>query len=487
MAYKDLRGFIQRLEEEGEVQRVEQEVDWNLEAGAIIRRVNDIKAPAPFLQKIKGYPQGYSLFGSPVGPSRRPGRPYARLALALGLSPDLTAAQLIEEYIELSKREPIKPKLVASGPCQEEVHVGREVDVLRFPVPYIHGGDGGRYIGTWYTLVTKDPDTGVENWGMYRISVHDSYTLGIFFNVPWQDAAIHLAKCEARNKPLEFAMAIGTEPVTALISGTKIPHDQYTEAEFIGGLRGEPVEVVKCKTVDLEVPAGSEIVIEGEIPPHERRPEGPFGEFSGYAVTEVGPRPIMRIKAITQRRDPILPVVPMGTPTHDVTMMASIQASALLLDQLRAMRLPVQMVFRPPESSLQMLVVSTKVPYANFSKELGAIIWGQRFRPSYVVIVNDDIDVTDMTQVVWAICTRCHPDRGISKLTGLPGHVMNPALSTEERELGIGGASVLLDCTWPFHWKPEDISQVTSFQASWPPEVQSRVLQSWSQYGFTEP
>ncbi|MDP2726813.1 MAG: UbiD family decarboxylase, partial [Dehalococcoidia bacterium] len=158
MAFQDQRDYIAALEREGEVQRIEKEVDWDLELGAIIRRSYDLKAPAPFFQKIKGYSPEYRVLGAPLGASARPGRLHARLAISLGMKPDSSLSDIMEEYIK-RKRNPLKPMLVSSGPCKEQIHVGSEVDLEEFPVPILHQGDGGRYIGTWHLVATKDPDS----------------------------------------------------------------------------------------------------------------------------------------------------------------------------------------------------------------------------------------------------------------------------------------------------------------------------------------
>jgi len=157
MAMQDLREFLELLEKHGELTRVQEEVDWNLEMGAIIRRCYDIGAPAALFEKIKDYPQGFRALGAPMGASSRSGHSlYARTALALGLGPDTSAKEIMTYFLK-RKEKPIKPSIVKSGPCKENILLGKEVDLLKFPVPLVHGGDGGRYIGTWHTVITKDP------------------------------------------------------------------------------------------------------------------------------------------------------------------------------------------------------------------------------------------------------------------------------------------------------------------------------------------
>ena len=181
MALKDLRDFIRVLESHGELQRVREEVDWNLEMGAIIRHCYDIGAPAALFEKVKDHPKGFRALGASLGPSQQPGHSlYARIALAFGLEPDATP-QAIMKYYLAHKDKPIKPVTVKTGTCKENILLGKDVDLTKFPAPLIHGGDGGRYIGTWHTVVTKDPDSSWVNWGMYRLMVHDRNTMGCLF------------------------------------------------------------------------------------------------------------------------------------------------------------------------------------------------------------------------------------------------------------------------------------------------------------------
>jgi len=261
MSFKDLREFISRLEKEGEAQRIEEEVDWNLEAGAMIRRSDEAGLPAPFFQKVKDYPDGYRLFGEALGNHRR-------IAIAMDMNPNTPVRELIEEYLK-RKKSPIKPVLVNDGPCKENIHVGEEVDLLKFPVPLVHDGDGSRYIGTFHLTISKDQDTDWVNWGMYRHMLHDRNTIAVDPSPTGHFGLMLTQKYEAVSKPMEVAVAIGPEPISALCAASPIPYG-VSEVDIAGGIKGEPIELIKCETVDLVVPATAEIVIEGEITPGER-------------------------------------------------------------------------------------------------------------------------------------------------------------------------------------------------------------------------
>ena len=262
MPFADLREWLSALEQAGELQRVEAEVDWNLEAGAIVRRICETDGPAVLFEKIKDYPKGFRLLGAPMAQSRR--HRYARLAIALDLSPDSSVKEITESYLK-RRKHPIPPVRVSSAPCQENVLTGEKVDLLKFPVPMIHGGDGGRYIGTWHTVITKDPESSWVNYGMYRLMVLGKNRMAGLIG-PIQDLQRHLSEYKRLGRRMEFAVAIGTEPVTAMMSCVSV-QGKKSEAEVVGGLRGKPLELVRCKSVELEVPATAEIVLEGFINP----------------------------------------------------------------------------------------------------------------------------------------------------------------------------------------------------------------------------
>lgn len=481
MAIRDLREYMDALERQGEIQRIGAEVDWNLEMGGIIRRSYDLKAPAPFFLKVKGSPPGFRAFGAPVGTSAKPGRMYARVATSLGLDPSSGYVDLMEKFIEMRKRR-IKPVVVDSGPCKENIWRGDQVDLEKFPVPVIHDGDGGRYIGTWHAFITRDPDTGWTNWGMYRMMVHDKNRTGVLIGSN-QHGYFHWSKYREKGEPMPFAVALGTEPVTPMVCSLRVP-PLVNEVDIIGGLRGEPLELVKCETSDLHVPATSEIVLEGKVYPDDRELEGPFGEYTGYRAADRAPRPVCRVECVTYRTDPILPITCMGTPVDDAAAMRPLSI-AEILDTLRQDGYPVRMVYSPPEAMPSMLFVSTKVPYPHYPKNLAAAIWGSTAsRGSHSLFVfDDDIDVTSVHEVLWAFSTRCHPDRGIEKQAPVPGSPLDPWLSMAEKK-SFTSARVFFDCTWPKDWKKEDVPVKASFDVMWPKETQEKIIRRWREYGY---
>lgn len=474
MPFKDLREFIDRLEKEKELLRIGEEVDWNLEAGAMLRRCAEAHLPAVVFQKIKDYPEGYSLCGGLAAN-------YRRLAITLDMDPGARPKEIMEEILRRRQR-PIKPRQVKHGPCKENIHVGNDVDLLEFPVPMIHGGDGGRYIGTWHLTITKDPESDWVNWGMYRHMLHDRSTIGVF-NAHQQHCLQMFTRCyEAKNKPMDIAIAIGVEPVLTFVATTSVPYG-ISEVDIAGGLRGEPVELVRCETVDLSVPATSEIVIEGEIRPGERMDEGPFGEFSGYMSGLKQPRPVIHVKAVTHRNNPILTMSCPGIPTDDdfvLTVTKGIEA----WEPLRARGFPVTGVSVFAEGGLKLVVVAVKPIYANIAEEVAHLVWGSKIGPStpYLIVVEDDVDPYDLGQVVHALATKCHPYRGIVRLEHASVTHLTPFLNRHERQYNMG-AKAYFDCTWPVDWDKSDKPKRMSLAEAYPPEVQEKALALWRKYG----
>ena len=479
MPYKDLREFIAKLEKEGEMRRIEEEVDWNLEAGAIARRTLEQELPAPFFQKVKGSPNGFRLASGFLANHRR-------IAMAFDMEPDTHPRELIEEYLR-RKENRMKPKLVKDGPCKENILSGDDVDLLKFPVPFIHGGDGGRYIGTWHLTVSRDKKRDWTNWGMYRHMLHDRNTMGVLALAPKHFALMHQENCMQygdENKPMDVALVIGNEPISTFCSGTPMPYG-VPEVDVAGGLRREPVEVIQCETVDLTVPATSEIVIEGELFPGETRDEGPFGEYTGYRSGQAGPMPIIRVKAVTHRNDPIFTMSCMGIPVDDNHALFSVNKSGVFLEELRDRGLPVTGAYVFPEGCSHGIVVAVKPAYYGIAGEIAHVIWGSRHGciTPWVIVVEDDVDPFNMDQVLHAMMNKCHPSRGINKVEHALAWPLFPWLSKYERKHRIG-ARVYFDCTWPVHWDPEDVPSRMSFQEAYPEDVQKRALNKLQRNGF---
>jgi 4-hydroxy-3-polyprenylbenzoate decarboxylase len=484
---RDLREYIDRLKTAGEVQEIASEVDWHLEIGAVMRRANDLMAPAPWFRNIKGYP-GFSLLGSPVSGSRNSNAFYSRIAISLGLPPDSGATAIIETLASLFRIRTIPPRIVKDAPCKRHKMLGKDVDLFKLPVPYLHDGDGARYIGTWHTIITRAPDAKWTNWGMYRVAAHDRTTMGGPM-VPAQHIGMHLLEWKKIGKPMPFAMVIGSDPLTPLVASMGIPV-HVNEADVIGGYLGAPIDLVNGETVDLQVPASAEIVIEGVIPLDETRPEGPFGEYTGFMSAGGSAKPVYKVTAITHRDQPIFTAVCPGVPVEDhLSMSLSIAAEALTA--LREHDIPVKMACMPPCSAMHFLAVSvdkSKYRNGNIARRIGEIVWSIKagvFIPK-ILVLDHDADVTNLQEVVWHFGTKCHPGSGSIVFPDTRIFPLFPFLTPEEKK-SHRCPTVVYDCTWPSDWPREYVPRKASFDTLWPKDVQERVLRNWKTFGYADP
>jgi 4-hydroxy-3-polyprenylbenzoate decarboxylase len=314
--------------------------------------------------------------------------------------------------------------------------------------------------------------------------VHNKNTLAMHAASYTDLGGMYSRSYEPKGKPMEVVLAIGVEPISTMAAAAPIPYG-VSEVDIVGGIRGEPVELVKCETVDLFVPATAEIVIEGEIQPGERMDEGPFGEFTGYIASPKAPAPVLHVKAITHRNNPVLSTSCAGIPLYDEHTIGPVIKGAEYLEALRARGLPATGVCVVPETSGLLLVVAVKVPYARVAEEIAHVIWGSKAGHSlpYLIVVNDDVDPFNMTQVLHALATKCHPDRGIVKQEQATGISLYPWASQYERKHGLGSRAYF-DCTWPLDWEPSEVPKRVSFAESYPLEIQKKALAEWQKYGY---
>lgn len=478
MPYADLREYMDRLEAVGELKRIEAEVDWNLELGAIMRRANDLREPALLFEKIKDYPPDAKVFGNIIGASKP--NAFGRVCHVLELPPETSGPEIIEE---LAKRmdNPIKPVVVQGGPCKEHIIKGSDVDLLKFPVPFLRSLDGGRYFGTWHTDVTADPESGWVNWGMYRHMLVDKSSLGWLANPGQHGPGLYYRRYEERGEAMPMSIAIGTDPAVAVASITQAA-SHVNEADLAGGIRGKPVEVTKCETNDLMVPATAEIILEGEVRPHDRALEGPFGEYTGYASSDNALRPVFRVNCITHRDKPIFPVSSPGKPLDDTTFTYAICGSAALTLELRKKGLPFKSLYLT--NSAMAIIISASEVYPGYVHTLSSAIWGSKigiYRP-IIIVVGEDVDVTNSDEVLWSMVTRMHPERDIHVKKRAPGSPLFPFISQEERT-NLTSAAVCFDATFPFEWK-DTAPKTVDFEHAWPKETKELVLSRWKEYGF---
>jgi 4-hydroxy-3-polyprenylbenzoate decarboxylase len=479
---KSLREYLQTLAELGDVREVTSEVDAHLEIGAIIRHCTETNAPAPLMTNVRGYPPGFRVLGAPAALSSVPGAPWARVAISLGHDPAAHPLEIVEDLVAARHLAPIPPLVVDDAPCQRNVRSGDAATLDAFPVPLIHDGDGGRYINTWGTIVVRSPDGAWTNWSIARVMMVDGQTMtGLI--MPLQDIGRIYRMWRDRGEPMPFALAQGCAPAIPFVCGMGLPPG-VDEVGYLGALIGEPVEVVQCKTVDLQVPATAEIVIEGHVAIGETGTEGPMGEYLGYLAGSPQQRPVLRISAITHRDDPILPVVSAGKPVDEDHTVVGPTYSAEALFSLRAAQLPVTSAWLVPESSVNLLVITVPRDWAagglfTSTRMLTRALAQTALRPKVsfwatrVMVVDDDVDPSDLRDVMWAFATRCHPVRGQVVLDDQRITPLHLFYSQEERA-GSCGPKMAYDCLLPPD--EERRPRLTTFKDNFPPDVQRRAL-----------
>lgn len=438
-----LRKWIADADESEILRRVEEETD--------VRRVaaildEDRKQPVLF-ENLIGY--DCSLIGQTISCMEL-------VAFALGVEPTKDAIR--EEYVRRVSN-PLEPVYVESAPFQEVVEIGDDVDLTELPIPLQHSRDGGPYISAG-VLVCRDPGTyiaayeGEVNLGMYRHMLYTRNMMGIDF-VSANRTNVFYKKLMEEGRSLEVAILIGLHPLAFMAS--VVPN---RDIEMMGGLLKRPVELVQCKTVDLCVPSSAEIVIEGEIPPIGWSvPEGPFGEFTGYQ-SEVKENPVVKVKAITHRMNPIYQTVTIGTRDYLNTDTANIQlARSLQKDTLIGEMRRLGFDVRDINTVMGFTIVSMKKWFEGQARSLIYRFGSSRTHyPKFLIVVDDDIDVNDPGQIAWALTQRCRPDEDIIIKTGIPAKPLDPSnathsYNTTSSRMGIDATTPLPPFAKRHEWK----------------------------------
>lgn len=470
MPYRDLRDYLATLERHGKLHRIRKEVDKDWEIAAVCRRVFQTIPPATrpalMFENVRGH--DIPVVAGVLGASPQ------IYALALETSPD----QILDKW-QHAERNPIPPVRVETAPCQENVLRGSEVNLERLPIPtWTVGRDPAPFMTSPY-VVTKDPDTGVQNMGTYRIQLKGPRKTGLMVSRQ-QDAVRHIRKNEAAGRPTEVAVVIGADPTIGLVSVSALPYGT-DELTIAGGLRGEPVEVVRCKTVDLVVPATAEIVLEGELLPGEREHEGPFGEYTGY-MGPAGDNYVFHVHCVTHRNNPIYQAFVSQMPPSESSCIRGIGREQPLLRHLRdTLRLPVVDVhLKESGGSAAFLVISVKKELLMSVQEvaMGAWSYGRGFG-KFLVVVDDDIDVRDSFAVEWAMSFRVRPEHDIHVYRDMVAVALDPSTApysapkhTPER---LKAGKVLIDATIKHEYPPVALP---------PKEHLDRVAAQWEEYGF---
>src|SRR3974390_2612042 len=451
--YDDLREWIMEADKLGELVRANG-YSWQEDIGMAAELLqHDAKAPVALFDKIPGYPKGLRLLTNFFGSRRQ--------KVQLGFSPDLNKIELSEAFLgDLQKisDKPLAYEVVATGPVMENVIEGEAVDVARFPTPVWHDRDEGRrYIGTGSFNVTRDPDEGWVNVGTYRVMIHDAKRLGFYIS-PGKHGRIHRDKYQALNKPMPVCIVIGGDPLTFLMACTEVPYGTC-EYEIAGAYRGRPQKVVLGKHTGLPYPANAEVVIEGFVQPGNVAPEGPFGEWTGYYGSKMRSEPVLDVKAIYHRDYPIILGCPPQRPPEEQARYRAVTRSALIRKYVQQAGVPdVSAIWAHEVGGSRLLLgVSIKQRYPGHVKQAGhvaAMCHAGAYSGKYVIVVDDDIDVSNLEELIWAMLTRSDPATSIDIITNTWGTPLDPRIPPEEKEKGNNTNSrAIIDACRPFHWR----------------------------------
>jgi 4-hydroxy-3-polyprenylbenzoate decarboxylase len=484
MAYKDLRDFIGALERSGELKRIPFEVDPYLEITEFADRAVKRGGPALLFEKAKGSP--FPVLINAFASERR-------MELAFGVKSLDDIAERINGFLQmrnlpegmlnklkllpkLAEIGSFFPKIVSDGPCKEVILKGDQVNLYELPVLHCWPLDGGPYI-TFPNVFSKNPDTGKRNCGMYRMQVYDQRTTGMHWQTHKQGADHHRRLIEQGRKRMPVAVAIGSDPATMYSAILPLP-PELDEMIMAGFLRGRPVEMVKCETSDIEVPANAEFVLEGYLELGEMRTEGPFGDHTGFYSLE-DDYPVFHLECITRRKRPVYPTTIVGPPPMEDFWMG--KAVERIFLPLMKLQLPeVRDICMPPEGVFHNLIlVSIKKSYPGHARKVMHAIWGlgQAMFSKCIVVVDEDVNVQNVSEVAWKALNNIDPQRDIE-------FVMGPIDSLDHASrLPNYGSKMGVDATrkWPQE----------GFNRPWPKvikmsrDVQERVDLLWRKAGLS--
>jgi UbiD family decarboxylase len=454
IAYEDLREWLALAQRLGEV-RVVRGASWQEDIGLAAEAVlRDENGPCVVFEDIPGCPKGFRLLMNMFAGTRR--------NMTLGFPDHLSKSELSDAYRDAYLAEPrIAPhEIVDDGPVLENVMLGEAVDVTKFPSPIWHARDGGRYIGTGTYSITRDPEESWLNAGAYRAQVHGARSVGILM-APGHHGAIHCSKYFKRGEPMPVAMVLGGDPLAFFHGGLEAPYGVF-ELDLVGGLRGRPVKMVRGKVTGLPFPAAAEIVLEGFVAPGNMQVEGPFGEWTGHYAGGARPCTVLDIKAIYHRDDPILlGVPPMGAGPDEMARYRAVMRSATIKQNMLNAGVPeVQQVWCHEIGGARMLHgVSIRQRYPGHAVQAGHVAaqcGASAYASKYIVVVDEDVDASNLDHLLWAMLTRTDPKESISFISGSWDSPADPRLPPERRAAGDMTHSVaVIDACRPWHWRDQ--------------------------------
>ena len=471
----DLDVWLEKVEAMGELKRITAEVDCDLEAATITYLVGQEKSPALLFENLKGRPGQKALYNM-VGCN------LSRFCLMIGeplVDHPLKAVQALQRKMGRT----MKPKEVPAEAaiCNQNIVTGDAIDIRQFPAQRMWPLDGGHYLGTGDAVVTQCPETGRINVGTYRMMIKGPREIGVYTS-PGKDATIDREKWWKMGKPMPIAAAYGIDPLLFLVAATSFPKTE-SEYEYYGGINGAPIELFKSDVTGLPLPARAEIILEGFVYPDETFAEGPFGEFTGYYGRPSGATPYMRVEKVRFRNNPTLTCALMADgPANEAGLFWAALRSAAIWADLQKLGVPgIQGVWSIPEAAgWGMTVVSIKQMYAGHAPQvmaLAAQTTAGAYFGKYVIVVDDDVDPTNIHQVLWAMATRSRPAQSIDILRETWSTFLDPSLNPPE--IRPWGSKALINACMDYRYI-KNFSKRTKLSKP----MYEQVVARWSELGF---
>lgn len=445
MPVKDLREWMDKVEEMGELLKIDG-AHWDIEIGAITDLYQQRPgSPALLFDKVPGCTEGFRVLSNSCMSLKR-------IAFSFDLPTDLSPTEMVLAWREKEKHlKYLPPKVVSDGPLLENVETGKDINLLKFPIPKWHELDGGRFIGTACLVINKDPETGWVNFGAYRVQsdAPDWVTMRMS---PGRHGITIRDKYWKEGKPCPVAVVAGQDPLLYMVSGLEVPFN-VGEYDYAGAIREEPYEVVPGPVTGLPLPAGAELAFEGEMYPDDEAPEGPFGEWTGYYAGGVAPEPVIRIKSVLYRNNPIILGSSPAIPPSDTTYYRTPIRSAMIWNHLEGAGIAgVKGVWAHELGGARLFtVIAIEQMNPGHARQAGMVAancHSNAYCGRITVVVDDDIDITDLNRVLWAITTRADPVHDIETIRRCWSTRLDPlAYPEDSRQLN---NRMVIDACRPF-------------------------------------
>jgi len=465
-AMADLRAFVREVEAEGELQRVKG-AETDLEIGALFELSNEhLYPPVLLFEDVKGFDPRFRILSN------------VRTSRFLVGDISLDAVKAYRARPKGKSRAPIPPQEVNTGPVMDNIVEGDAVSLSAYPAPRWHENDGGNYIGTECLVIIKDPDSDWVNLGTYRVMIQDDKRLSVFIE-PGKHGDVIRRKYWAKGEDCPVAVCVGQAPILGVVAAAAAREGE-SEYAIAGGRVGRPIRTVRGKHSGLPIPADAELVFEGVMPPldKESATEGPFGEWPGYYASADRPEPVMHVKAVYHRDDPLIIGQPPVKPNYPGRQI-KIPRLAAFWDAIEGAGVPgITGVWLMQGGGSRFIpVISIKQMHAGHAKMAGLVAAGCRpgaYMTRLVIVVDDDIDVTNAAEVMWAMATRWDPKTQTDIIDGCwTGHI-DPALSPEKRAADdITNSRMIIYAVRPWHWKDE-FPKVNAVEKGYADEVRNK-------------